>query len=141
MKLKEINKEELELLSYDDIAVLVLEDQNEKMKINDLFKKVCDLLELSDKVFEEKIVDFFEVLTTDKRFIQLDNGFWDLKVKYAQTIIIDDDDIESDIEIDDEDMDASEDKEEDFYDDEDADDSDDDLKDLVIISDDEDNEE
>ena len=41
MKLKDMSKEELETMGYDEIAYLVLEESGKKMKLLDLFKKVC----------------------------------------------------------------------------------------------------
>ena len=133
-----MKKEDLELMGYDDIAVLVLQEVNKKMKITDLFKKVCNLLGLSDKEYEQRIGDFFELLSTNKNFIMLENGYWDLKSKHNSKVIIDEDDeeivdsIDADEEIDDE-------EEEDiFYDGDDDDDvQEDDLKDLVVIDGDE----
>ena len=45
MKLKDLTQAELEAMSYDDIAELVLKEENRQMKINELFKAVCDLLD------------------------------------------------------------------------------------------------
>lgn len=132
-KLKNYTKEELESLDYDDIAFLILEEKKKKMKISDLFKSVCELLELSDDTYESLITDFFEMLTTDKRFIQLTNGYWDLKTKHSEKVVIEDDDEEYEEIIDDEPAENEEEKD-DFYDeDSDDDDADDDLKDLVVI--------
>ena len=137
MKLSDIPKEELEQMSYDDVAYLILKDANKKMKINDLFKKVCKLLNLSDQEFEERIADFFEILTTDKRFTMLDNGFWDLKEKHSEKVIIDEDDDEVFEENTEE---PEEEEETDYYDEEDEDSEDEDLKDLVVIDEDEEGE-
>ena len=134
MKLSEIPKDELELMGYDDIAYLILEDSKKKMKINELFQKICDLLGLGEKEFENQIADFFEMLTTNKKFIMLDDGSWDLRTRHSEKLVIEDDDEESATEeenTDDEDV---------FYDeDSDDDPTDDDLKDLVIIDEDEEN--
>lgn len=142
MKLKDLSREELEAMSYDDIALMVLSESNRQMKINELFKEVCNLIELSDDEFVDKLPAFFEVLSTDHRFIMLENGLWDLKTKHATKVVIDsedEEDIEEEIEIDD--IDLDEEVEEDiFADDDDSDDltdDDDDLKDLVIIDEDE----
>lgn len=137
MKLKDISKEELELMSYDDLAHLILQDANKKMKINDLFKKVCTILGLSDKEFENHIADFFEILTTDKRFIMLSDGYWDLKEKHSEKVIIDEDDDEVFIE---ETEEETEEENDNYYDEEENDDADEDLKDLVVIDEDEDGE-
>jgi len=138
MKLKDLSKEELEAMSYDNIALMILTESGRQMKINDLFKEVCKLLELSDDEYIEKLPSFFEVLSTDHRFIMLENGLWDLKTKHSTKVIIDNEEEEID-EIDEDIEDEIEEEEEDiFADDEDNDvDTDDDLKDLVIIDEDE----
>ncbi len=138
MKLKDYSKEELENMSYDDLAYIILTEKKKKMKIIDLFSEIGKLVSLPESAIEEKIGDFFEMLTLDKRFIMLDDGTWDLKERHAQNnMILDDeeedisDEVEEDIEEDNE-----EEEDEIFYD-EDDDDSEDDLKDLVVISDEE----
>lgn len=138
MKLNEIPKEELELMSYDDLAFLILKDETGKMKINDLFKKVCDILGLSKSEFENRIADFFEILTTDKRFTMLEDGSWDLKERHSEKVVIDEDDEEF-IEETEEEIDVPEEEENPYDEDEDSDDdsADDDLKDLVVIDGDE----
>lgn len=137
MKLKDISKEELETMNYDDIAFIILNDEKEKMKINVLFKKVCDALGLSEKEFEDKIADFFELLTTDKRFIMLEDGSWDLKEKYNTKVVIEDEDDEAiapDEEEENLETDENESEEDIFYDaDGDDDIVDDELDDLVVI--------
>ncbi len=102
------------------------------MKINTLFKKICKLLALDDQIFEEKIADFFEMLSTDKRFVMVEKGYWDLQENHSRKIIIDDEDEDIVIEKDEEVLD----EEDIFYEGEDNDDeAEDDLKDLVIIDD------
>ena len=94
MKIKDMTKEELEALSYDDIAYLILEESGTKTKITDLFQEVCNLLELSHDEYEAKIADFFQMLSTDQRFVMLEKGFWDLKSRHQTKIILDDTDEE-----------------------------------------------
>lgn len=79
MKLSKMKKEELELLSYINIAKLYLEENKKAMNTADLFKEICELLELSERVYQDKITDFFQSLTTSKDFILLDDGTWDLR--------------------------------------------------------------
>ena len=140
MKLKDYKKEDLENMSYDDLAVIILEDSGKKMKINDIFKKISSILELNSSEYENKIADFFELLSTDKKFIMLDEGYWDLRSKHAPKVVIDEEeDITSELV---EDEMSEEDEEKDiFYEsDSDDDEEDDDLQDLVLV-DDEDEEE
>lgn len=139
MKITDLSKEELESKSYDDIAYMILESTGEKIKITDLFKEICDLLGLSNEEYEAKIADFFQVLSTDHRFIMLEKGFWDLKSRHQAKIIMEDDDDDIDTGLDNE---EEPEEEEDIYYDEDepTDDDDDDLQGLVVVSDDSDEE-
>ena len=141
-----MKKEELELLSNKDIAELILQNSKRTLNTADLFKKIIKLLELPDSVFESKIADFYTSLATDKRFILLDNGKWDLRVNHTSDKVIkvvsDDEDDEEEEEEEDKDEDSSDDDEEDdSYDDKDDevydDDTNEELKDLVIIDEDE----
>ena len=137
MKFKTITNEELETLPFDDIAYIILKEKGKKMKISDIFKIICDTLNLGDEVFENQIGDFFALLATEKRFIQLEKGYWDLRENHTAEISIK----EIEDELDDEPLpeefdDKEEDEELDYYDDiDDTDDDkeDDDLKDLVIV--------
>lgn len=140
MKITDLSKEELESKSYDDIAYMILESTGEKIKITDLFKEICDLLGLSNEEYEAKIADFFQVLSTDHRFIMLEKGFWDLKSRHQAKIIMEDDDEDIDSGLENEEEEPEE--EEDIYYDEDepTDDDDDDLQGLVVVSDDSDEE-
>ena len=144
MKLKDISKEELETMGYDEIAYLVLSDAGKKMKLLDLFKKVCNALELPEETVVDRISDFFELLSINKKFVLLPNGYWDLATNHVQNIVIEDEDEDTVgdevLEEDEHDsLDTEEDEDDIFYDSDidDSDDEDDDLKDLVIIDEDE----
>lgn len=139
MKTTKLTSEQLETMSYADVANLVLSENGKMMNIQDLFMKVISLMELPESYFESKIADFFGLLSTDKRFIMLEKGNWDLRVNHSNKIVIEDDE-EDDEEIilDEEEieMDSEEENDEINYDDEssvDDDDDEDDLKDLVIM--------
>ena len=139
MKL-DISKEELETMSYDDVAYIILKTKKKKMKIQDLFKLVIKSMELPEKSFEDHIADFFGLLSTDQRFVMLEKGYWDLKENHKAEVVIDDDDEEIEEEIkENTEEDTEGDTEETInYDDEliDDDETEDDLKDLVVIDDD-----
>ena len=133
MKLKTITKEEIETLSFDDLAYIILKEKGKKMKTKDLFKTICELQNLDEKAYEEQIADFFTLLATEKRFIQLDKGCWDLRENHSIKIEQEEDDelyeeiINNDIE---------EAAEENYLDENkeiDDDETEDDLKDLVVI--------
>ena len=136
MKFKTVNKEDLETMSFDDIAYVILKEKGKKMKINDIFKIICDTLCLGDAAFENQIGDFFTLLATEKRFIQLEKGYWDLRENHTSEVNISDldDEFDDDIISEEEKDEVYEDN--DYYDDiDDMDDDkpDDDLKDLVIV--------
>ncbi len=141
MSLKTMKKEELELLSNKDIAYMILEESNKKMNTADLFKKIIKLLELPNSVFESKIADFYTALSTDKRFILLDNGKWDLRNNHTSDKVIKISDDEEDDEEEEIENDKQEEIEEDSFDDTENEDYDDEtneeLKDLVVIDEDE----
>ena len=140
MKLKDYTIEELETLPFDDIAYIILKEKGKKMKISEIFKIICNKLNLGDAAFEEQIGDFFSLLSTEKRFIQLDKGYWDLRENHTAEISIKEieDELDDDVPVEEEeeDEDEKEDKEENYYDnidDVDDDEEDDGLKDLVIV--------
>lgn len=144
MSLKTMKKDELELMSNKDIAYMILEESKRKLNTADLFKKIIKLLDLPESTFEKKIADFYTALSTDKRFILLDNGKWDLRSNHTSDKVIkvtDEDEEESDEETEEEEEIEEDELEEDSFDDTDESDYDDDtneeLKDLVVIDEDE----
>ena len=93
MKFSKMSKEDLELMSYTDITNLILEEKN-KQTTKDLFKQIVDILELGKKAFENKIGSYYTSLTTDKRFILLEDGTWDLKKNHAIGSLIKNEDLD-----------------------------------------------
>lgn len=137
--LKNIKKEELEILSYSDLAELILKEEAKTYNTPELFRLICNLLE-DESIYEDKIGDFYTSLATDKRFVFLDNNEWDLREKNPVDIVMDEeDDIEEESleeEVEDEELDTEEDIESSIEDD-DLDDVEEDLEDLAILSDEE----
>ena len=137
MKLKQIPKEELELMGYDDIALLILQESGQKMKLRDIFAKVINVLELPEERIDEELMDFFELMSINKKFVMLDKGYWDLQSRHKLDIVFDMDDEED--EEDENDMEDEDIEEDDdiFYDKDDDNDDvpDDDLADLVVVDD------
>ena len=139
MNLSKMTKEEIELLSYTEIAKLYLEENKKTLNTADLFKEICNLLSLPNSEYSDKITDFFQSLTTSKDFILLPTGEWDLKSKHSVKVAMDElyeeqaDDEEYDSEPEDEMTEEDEfnsiDDEEDY--------ADDDLSDLTILSEEE----
>ena len=143
MSLTNMTMEELETLSYTKIAEMYLQENKKTLSTNELFKEVCNLLQMTEDEYADNITDFFQSLSTTKEFKLID-GKWDLKSNHKVKVNIEElyedkdedeelleeeneeiDDIEADI-LDDDDFDPSED--EDFMDD--------DLSDLSIVDED-----
>lgn len=146
MKLKEMSKDELEVLSYCDIAFMLLKENKKPMNTPALFKAICALLEASESEYTNKIGQFYTSLTTDKRFVLLDTAEWDLRDNHSIKIDIDDrDEDEEDIDYEDDSLDEEIEEEnneeeniEEPIDDEELDiDEDDDLEDLSIVDEEE----
>jgi len=141
MSLNKLKKDDLELLSNKDITYLILEESKRPINTADLFKKIIKLLELPDSTFENKIADYYTALSTDKRFILLENGKWDLRSRHTSDKVIKVTDEEDEEETEEVKEDMEEEDEEESYEDTDVEDYDDDaneeLKDLVIIDEDE----
>ena len=134
--LKNMSKEELEILSYTDLTELILKEQTEPLNTLSIFRIICDLLEYSDDEFADKIGDYYTSLTTDKRFVFLDTNQWDLREKHPVDIVLDDEDEIDDESMEDEVEEETE-EEEDIDSLEDEDLEDDDLDDLSIMTDEE----
>ena len=142
MSLKDMTKEELEVLSYTDLTYMLLKENKKTMNTPTLFKLICDLLGYSDEEYAAKIGDYYTSLTIDKRFVLLDNAEWDIRDNHKIELVVDDDEEEMDEteeseEENEEEMDETEEEEDIDSMDDDLDDVDDDLEDLAIIDDEE----
>ena len=141
MSLKTMKKDELELLSNKDIAFMILSEGKRKLNTADLFRKIMKLLDLPESTFEKKIADFYTALATDKRFILLDNGKWDLRSNHTSDKIIKvSDEDEEDEDTSEEEKQEEEIEEDNFDDTEDEEydeDTNEELTDLVVIDEDE----
>lgn len=141
MDVRKMKKDDLELMSNKDITFNLLENSKKTINTADLFNEILKLLELPSSEFDKKIGDYYTALATDKRFILLDDGTWDLRSRHTsdkvKTISEEDEDDDNEEEITKDDQ--QEEIEEDNYDDtdEDYDDAEEDLKDLVVIDEDE----
>ena len=136
MKLSKMKKEDIELLSYTNIAKLYLEENKTTMNTADLFKEICNLLDLTERDYQNKIADFFQSLTTSKEFILLEDGKWDLKGNHkSKKIDMDDLYEEKDDEKEEyDDLDDETDEEDEFNSiDDDEEYAEDDLSDLTIL--------
>jgi len=138
MSLNCMPKEELELLTYPDIAYMLIKENNKPMNTPSIFKKICELLSYSDAEYAAKIGDFYTSLTTDKRFFLLDTAEWDLRINHSVKIVVEDDEeyIEEDIDEEETDEDI-EDEDSDIDLENEDDDEDDSLDDLSLVDEEE----
>lgn len=144
MNVRQMPLDELELLSYTDIAYELLKLDKKPKTTPALFGEVCKLLEISEDNMMEMIGDFYTSLTTDKRFLLLDSAEWDLKEAHSVKVVIeeDEDDSSEDETEDAKEEDTQEETEDeavapdtDDYDG--ADDDMEDLEDLVVVTEEE----
>ena len=142
MKLKNMPKEELELMSYTDLTEMLLKENKKPMNTPTVFRKICDLLGYSDDEYASKIGDYYTSLTIDKRFVLLDNNEWDLRDHHSIDLSLEEDDEEDEEMMEEEAVEEPEEEEENIdevnTDEELEEDDDDDIDELNIISDDED---
>ena len=143
MSLKKMTKEDLELLSNKDITSLILEESKKSINTADLFKRIIELLELPSSTFENKIGDYYTALATDKRFILLEDGTWDLRSRHTSDKVVklaeeeEDEEEEQNEEQEEQDDDLLEDSYDDAEDEDYDEDTNEELKDLVVIDEDE----
>lgn len=140
MLIKNMAKEDLEILSYADLTELILKEENKPLNTPTIFKKICELLDYSEDEYVNKIGDYYTSLTTDKRFVFLDTNEWDLREKNPVDIVMDEDEDEEDYEEDietEEEIDEYEDDIDSVIEDEELDEVDEDMDDLSILSDEE----
>jgi len=141
MKLKNMSKEELELMSYTDLTEMLIKENKKPMNTPTVFHKICDLLGYSEDEYASKIGDYYTSLTIDKRFVLLDNNEWDLRDHHSIDLSLEEDD-EEDEEMMEEEVEEPEEEEENIdevnTDEELEVDDDDDIDELNIISDEED---
>jgi DNA-directed RNA polymerase subunit delta len=111
MNIKNMNREELEQLSYTDITYHLL--KNGPQTTANLFKEITTLLELPENAYFDKIGDYYTSLTTDKRFIILKDGNWDLRSNHSSEkfIVPIDEEDEEDLEVEDKEEELEEDEE------------------------------
>ena len=101
MDFKKMKFEELETLSYTDIAYYLIKNNKKTKTTGELFKEVASLLKMADEERLELIGDFFTSLTIDRRFILLSDKKWDLKENHNIVVNLDDeeDDMDEDLHL------------------------------------------
>lgn len=138
MKLKNLSQNEIDGLIFADLAHMVLSEKGE-LNTAKLYRYITDLKKMSDDEYEDTIADFFAILSTDKRFILLENGIWGLKCNHLSRNQIHEEELDDSEVIDEENEDETEDENEEdielLEDDDDFEEND--MADLVIIDEEE----
>ncbi len=140
MRLEDMSKEELNLLSYTDLTEMILKENKKPMNTPSIFRIICDLLDYTDNDYTTKVGDYYTSLTTDRRFILLESAEWDLRDNHIIPLVIEDEEeIEDIIEDEEEDIEEEEEEEEDIDSliDDDLDENEEEIEDLSIVSEDE----
>ncbi len=140
MKLKDMPKAELEILSYTDLTYMLLKENKKPMNTPSIFKEICNLLGYTDEEYSNKIGDYYTSLTIDKRFVLLESAEWDIRDHHSVELVLDDEEEEDEVILEeseeDEEEEIEEENEEDIDSDiidDDLDDADDDLEDLALV--------
>lgn len=139
MKLKDMPRAELEILSYTDLTYMLLKENKKPMNTPSIFREICNLLGYTEEEYASKIGDYYTSLTIDKRFVLLDNADWDIRDHHSIELVMDDEDEEESIEeeeTEEEEEIIEEEEEEDIdaiIEDDDLDDGDDDLDELSLV--------
>ncbi len=99
MKLSDMSKEELEQMSYGQLTEQILKE-SKPLNTLEIFHKICELLDLNEETYTDKIGDYYTSLATDKTFILLPDGKWDLQTRHPITIDLNDEEMdEEELEI------------------------------------------
>lgn len=137
MSLKNMSKEELEILSYADITQMLLKENKKPMSTAEIFKEICNLFEYDDDYYVNKIGDYYTSLTIDKRFVLLNDKKWDLRDNYpVSSLVEEDEEIDDEVDVFEEDEEIEEEETEDeIFEEEELEDDDniDDMDGLSII--------
>lgn len=122
---------EINEMSYDDVAFLILRHYGTKMKTQTLYKRVCKVLDMEFN--ENHIADFYELLAVNKKFLFV-KGYWDLQTKHKinNEKIDEEEDFFDDIDFEDEDDEEIE----ETYTDEEDDDQEEDISGFIITEND-----
>ncbi len=89
MDINNLTKDELEKMSYLDMAYNILMYNKKLYTTLELLKEICNILEYGDDKFESLVGDFYTSLNLDKRFILID-GKWDLTLNHSVKILVED---------------------------------------------------
>ena len=103
--------------SIVEVAYEIMQKKQGTQKFAKLYKEVSDVLEMNEEEIEQNISKFYTKLTLDERFVLLEDNTWDLRERQSfDKVHIDMNDIYSEIEEEEKEMEVEK-QEERFYDD------------------------
>ncbi|MFB6466260.1 DNA-directed RNA polymerase subunit delta [Cytobacillus sp. Hz8] len=82
MSLKQYSKEQLQEMSFIEIAYEILEGSKQPVSFNEMMDEIKGILELSENDVRAKIAQFYTDLNIDGRFLALGENRWGLRVWY-----------------------------------------------------------
>ncbi|WP_152656895.1 DNA-directed RNA polymerase subunit delta [Oceanobacillus sp. CFH 90083] len=82
MSVKELTQEQIDDLSMIELGSIILKEENKAISFQDLFSKIADLKNFSEKQKEDLIAQFYTDMNVDGRYLTLGSGMWGLKSWY-----------------------------------------------------------
>ncbi len=82
MSLKKLPKEQIQEMSFIEIAYELLVEKKKPVSFQDIRKEITVLLNLSEQEVNEKIAQFYTDLNIDGRFLSLGENNWGLRTWY-----------------------------------------------------------
>ncbi|EIJ83901.1 DNA-directed RNA polymerase subunit delta [Bacillus methanolicus] len=82
MSLNQYSKEELQEMSFIEIAYELLNEKKQAVPFKDIVDEVSQLLGLSEEEVRAKLAQFYTDINIDGRFISLGENRWGLRVWY-----------------------------------------------------------
>ncbi|MBY0123275.1 DNA-directed RNA polymerase subunit delta [Bacillus sp. S/N-304-OC-R1] len=82
MSLYELSKEELQEMSFIEVAYELLKGKKEALAFQDIMDELTTLLDLTEDQVRAKIAQFYTDLNIDGRFLGLGDNKWGLRVWY-----------------------------------------------------------
>ncbi|GGP15264.1 DNA-directed RNA polymerase subunit delta [Oceanobacillus neutriphilus] len=82
MSVKELTKEEISNLSMIELGSIILKEENKAISFQNLFSRIADLKNFSKEDKENLIAQFYTDMNVDGRYLTLGSGMWGLKSWY-----------------------------------------------------------
>lgn len=82
MNLEQLSKDELNEMSFIELAFAILENKKQAIPFQQLLNELQKILELSDEEIQDKMVQFYTDLNIDGRFLALGENQWGLRAWY-----------------------------------------------------------